>query len=185
MQMCYAAGCSVLTSLPSCSPSHTGNQTPPANPPSGCISDRPSPRLRGNQGRTGATHPSSGGTNSAAHIHSVSEEGKKQKNTPMKPTNQKQRVCQVICMIARVLLWVSVRWLLPWSSLSTDTLLQHMQLRATIFIQYFSLIFIWLKKKQKKQHASHSISHLHVQPVGSRGTSSWRTWQTVTSGPCS
>lgn len=66
----------LLTSLPSCSPSHTESQTRPASPPSGCISDRPSPRLRGNRGRTGATHPSSGGTSSAAHSYSVSE-GKK------------------------------------------------------------------------------------------------------------
>ncbi len=63
----------LLTSLPSYSPSHTGSQTQPADPPSGCISGRPSPRLHGNPGRTGAVHPSSGGTNSAAHNHSVSK----------------------------------------------------------------------------------------------------------------
>lgn len=57
-----------------------GNQTLPASPPSGCISDRPSRRRHGNRGHMGARHPSSGGTNSAAHIHSVSEWGKKQKH---------------------------------------------------------------------------------------------------------
>lgn len=50
-----------------------GSQTRPADPPSGCISGRPSPRLHGNQGRKGAARPSSGGTNSAAHNHSVSK----------------------------------------------------------------------------------------------------------------
>ncbi len=63
----------LLTSLPSYSPSRTGSQTLPADPPSGCISGRPSLRLHGNQGRRGAERPSSGGTNSAAHNHSVSE----------------------------------------------------------------------------------------------------------------
>lgn len=49
------------------------SRTQPADPPSGCISVRPSLRLHGNPGRTGAAHPSSGGTSSAAHIHSVSK----------------------------------------------------------------------------------------------------------------
>ena len=63
----------LLTLLPTCSPSHTGSRTQLAGPPSGCISGRLSLRLRGNQGRTDAARPSSGGTNSAAHIHSVSK----------------------------------------------------------------------------------------------------------------
>lgn len=63
----------LLTSLPSYSPSRTGSQTLPADPPSGYISGRPSLRLHGNQARRGAAHPSSGGTNSVAHNHSVSE----------------------------------------------------------------------------------------------------------------
>lgn len=62
----------LLTSLPSYSPSHTGSRTQPADPPSGCTSGRPFLRLHGNRGRTGAARPSSGGTSSAAHNHSVS-----------------------------------------------------------------------------------------------------------------
>lgn len=50
-----------------------GSQTQPADPPSGCISGRLSLRLHGNQGRRGEARPSSGGTSSAAHIHSVSK----------------------------------------------------------------------------------------------------------------
>lgn len=50
-----------------------GNQTRPAGPPSGYTSGRPSLRPHGNPGRTGAARPSSGGTDSAAHSHSVSE----------------------------------------------------------------------------------------------------------------
>lgn len=101
----------VLTSLPSCSPSHTGNQTLPANPPSGCISDRPSLRLHGNRGHMGATHPSSGGTNSAAHIHSVSEWGEKSRDVLIKTANQKQHMRQVIYM--KVILTFSIRPLAP------------------------------------------------------------------------
>lgn len=70
----------LLTSLPSYSPSHTGNQTRPADPPSGCISGRPSPRLHGNRGRTGEARPSSAGTNSAARNHSVSKGYQQKKN---------------------------------------------------------------------------------------------------------
>lgn len=101
----------VLTSLPSCSPSHMENQTQPANPPSGCISDRPSLHLHGNRGHMGATHPSSGGTNSAVHIHSVSN-GKKSKNVLIKAANQKQRTRHVIYVI-KVILTLSIRPLAP------------------------------------------------------------------------
>lgn len=63
----------LLTLLPFYSPSHTGSQTQPADPPSGCISGRPSLRLHGNRGHMGAARPSSGGTSSAARNHSVSK----------------------------------------------------------------------------------------------------------------
>lgn len=73
---CLVVRCHItcfLTLFPSCSPLHTGSQTRLADPPSGCISGHPFLHLHGNQGHTGEARPSSTGTNSAAHIHSVSK----------------------------------------------------------------------------------------------------------------
>lgn len=66
-----------------------GNQTQPAGLPSGCTSVHPSPRLHGNQGHMDGARPSSAGTNSAAHIHSVSE--KQGKSCTHFHSSEKQR----------------------------------------------------------------------------------------------
>lgn len=110
---------SCLTWLPSYSPSHTGSQTRPTDPPSGCISGRLFLRLRGNQVHRDAAHPSSEGTNSAAHIHSVS---KKHQDTTLayrfrlKALLRKHEWCENLLLICD-------RLLPPWNSLWKDSLL--------------------------------------------------------------
>lgn len=181
----------LLTSLPSYSPSHTGNQTRPADPPSGCISGRPSPRHHGNRGHTGEARPSSGGTNSVAHNHSVSK-GYQQNKTywPSTPFCTISVQTWRNCLGKGVLLLIYGRWLPPWSSLSKDTftiqqLSKVVRLEERLkAVQHQQFLLCFVIKWVYSRVICFSL-YLRARPVESRDISSWRTWQTATSGPCS